>query len=174
MTRLKSGARTNILFAVLYVFLFLLSAVSFLGKEPYIKPDLMLAAAAVCPLFCEKKSSALFALAAGFLTDISVTPPYHFSPVLFLACAYFVPRFAAVFSRINVFTALVCSVPLLLARALTGTVYLMSHYEGTSLSAVLKRSVMPELLANLAAVAAVYLIASALIRLFKLKRAVLF
>ncbi len=160
--------KTSVLFAVLYVIFFLFSAVR-LPSEISIKPDILLALACVCPLFCDNKFSAVCALVFGFLTDISVTPAQNFSPVLFLLCTYLMPKFAGGFSRRSAAVCAVCSLPLLFVRSITGIMYTLSVYGGTGVSDIIRKKTLPEFFVNLACVIVTYYISLLLTKAFRLE-----
>ena len=168
----KSDKGRIILFSVCYVVLYLVSSAAVFGLENTvlgIKPDILLAMAVICPLFCDKKVSVVLALAVGTLADLSVTPPFHFSPVVFVLCAFFVPRIISGFSKIGVAEAAVCGLPFVILRAITGIFYLLSQYENTTFSEVFTKCILPEMFCNIAVIIIVYYLMSALIRVFRLE-----
>lgn len=168
----KSDNGKIVLFSVVYILLFLVSSAAIFGLEGTflsIKPDILLAMAVVCPLFCDRNVSVVLALVFGTLTDLSVTPPFHFSPVFFVLCAFLVPRIAVVFSKNGGAEAAVCGLAFVFLRAVTGTLYLLSAYENLQFSEVFKKCILPEMLCNIAAIIIVYYIMSALIRVFRLE-----
>lgn len=160
--------KTAVLFAVLYVIFFMFSAVK-LPSQITIKPDILLALACVCPLFCDNKFSAVCALVFGFLTDISVTPAQNFSPFLFLLCAYLMPKFAGGFSRRSTAVCAVCSLPMLFVRSITGILYTLSLYGGTGVSGIIGKKTLPEFFVNLACVIVTYYISLLLAKTFRLE-----
>ncbi len=161
----KNGV--TILFAVIFAVYFLLSAV----EVPVIKinPEILLCLACVCPAFCSTKSSAVLCLVFGFLTDISVTPPQHFSPLVFLLCAFAMPKLLGFFSRVDAGVCAVCSLPLLLCRSVVGLAYLMNLHKGVGVWQLIKTLLLPELVLNVAGVIITYFICVALVKLFKVK-----
>ena len=160
--------KTAVLFAALYVIFFLFSAVR-LPSAISIKPDILLALACVCPMFCDNKFSAVCALVFGFITDISVTPAQNFSPVLFLLCAYLVPKFTGGFSRRSAAVCAVCSLPLLFVRSVAGIMYTLSLYGGTPVLDIIRKKTLPEFFVNLACVIITYCISMLLIKAFRLE-----
>lgn len=161
----------TVLFGIIYLLFFLLSAVNLTGRDGIanIKPDILLSLACVCPVFCTKKASAVYALLFGFLTDISVTPPAHLSPLVFLLAAYLMPKLSSGFSRTSVAVCAVCSCPVLLIRAVTGLVYLLRSYAGSKITELVKFTLAPELAVNFAAVIVTYFICVGLVRLFRIQ-----
>lgn len=172
---MNKGANTKgmtVLFSVSFAVLFLVSSALLfsLGKTALgVKPDILLAMAIVCPLFCTTKTSALLALIFGTLSDLSVTPAAHFSPVLFVLCAFFVPKLASVFNNNRAAEAAVCSLPFVLLRSLTGVFYLLSAYEDAKFVNILTKCIIPEFLCNVAAVIVVHFVMKFLVRKFRLE-----
>ena len=171
---MNKGANTKgmtALFSISYAVLFLVSsALLFSLNETYIgiKPDILLAMAVVCPLFCTNKVSVALALVFGLLSDLSVTPPMHFSPVLFVLCAFFVPRLASVFSKTGTTEAAVCAIPFVFVRSVTGIFYLLSVYENAKFVQMLTKCIVPEFFCNIACVIALHYIIKLLVRWFRL------
>ncbi len=172
MNKSKSDKGTIVLFSVCYVLLFLISSALVFGLEdtPFgIKPDLLLAMAVVCPLFCDRNTSIVLALVFGLLTDLSVTPPVHFSPIVFLLCAFLVPKISSVFSKNSGAEAAVSGLAFVFLRAVTGAFYLLSTYKEAKFGDIVTMCILPEFFCNIAAVIIVYYIMSALVRLFRLE-----
>ncbi len=172
MNKPKSDKGTIILFSVSYAVLFLISSALLFGLEGMhlgIKPDLLLAMAVICPLFCDRKTSIVLALVFGALTDLSVTHPVHFSPVLFLLCAFFVPKISSIFSKNGGAESAVSGLAFVFLRSLTGVFYLLSAYEEAKFIDIIRMCILPEFFCNIAAIIVVYYVMSALVRMFRLE-----
>lgn len=172
---MNKGANTKgmtVLFSVSYTVLFLVSSALLFGMKETplgIKPDILLAMAVVCPLFCSNKTSAVLALVFGMLTDLSVTPAVHFSPVLFVLCAFFAPKLASVFSKNGAAQAAVCAIPFVLLRSVTGLFNLLSVYENAKFVQIMTKCIVPEFFCNLAAVIVVHFVMNLLVKKFRLE-----
>ena len=83
-------------------------------------PDLLLCFACIIPCFADIKTSAVFALCAGFVADLFINYPSSLSPVVYLSgvcLVYLIYRF---FSGINTVTAAVCAIPAFFVEAAVG------------------------------------------------------
>jgi len=173
MIKEKTNTGMNVFFGILFFLYLLLSSSAmplFDETGPGIKPDILLSLCCVCPLFAGKKASCVYAVIFGFVSDIIVTPPFHFSPVLFFLCAAAIPVMARSFSKPTVAVCAVFSLPFLLLRAITGSFYLLSQFPEITTGEMLSRCIVPETLFNFACVIITYFISFAVIKLFRLDR----
>lgn len=145
----NNDRRMYIFLAVSSLIVFLLSA----SVMPFsMKPtaDLMLCFVVVIPCFASKKAAYVTAVLLGFFADLFINAPTCFSPVVYLACTAIVPLFHRYFARMRFTTAAVCAIPSIALRALVGTVTLMASFKGATLSSVLSRVILPEMVINFA------------------------
>ncbi len=173
MIEMKPSKAIKIAFGIGFFVYFLLSVVTIpaLSKTPFfIKPDILLAMSAVCGVLCDRKTAAIYAIIFGTLCDITVSPPFHFSPVLFFLCAYFMPNFTSFFSKISVVSTLVGALPFIFARSIVGVFYFLSEYEYATLGQILVRCTLKEILANIIAILVTYFIMNFIVKKFRPER----
>lgn len=111
----------------LYIFLVIWGLVLFLVQGtvvPFLAnaknmplADLLLCFVCIIPCFASIKTSAVFAVCAGFLVDLFINYPTALSPLVYLSGVCLVYLIFGYFSNINVVTAAVCSIPAFLLRA---------------------------------------------------------
>ena len=154
----------TVVMAVLYAVTFLLVAsvlpmASFDTESGKLRvvPDVLFAMAAVCGAVDEnRKRAGIMALVTGFLTDVFIMPPTHLSPLLFAACAYYIPLLFGRFTHKNALSAAVSAMPFFLARAVCGGLFLRSEYGFLPFGAVFSRVLLPEFLLTALAAAVLY------------------
>lgn len=163
----KTDIVNKIFFSAVFVLVFFASCVFVPGiriGNDSVKPvcaDLLFALSIVSGILYEnRKAVSVIALVFGVVSDIFLTPPMHFSPVLFFFAAYYASKTISVFTRQNAATAAVASVPFFLIRSVAGCVYVMSENDGVKLSYVIKSVTLPELAFNVTAVFLTYVIVS--------------
>ncbi len=113
-------------------------------------PDLLLCLCCVLPRFCAFKKSCVYAVALGFLSDLFINTPHLLSPVIYLAAAVLIPYFYGHIKKTGTVSAAVCSLPILLLRAILGTVVVLVIRQEATLGTVLKNIAFPELIVNFA------------------------
>ncbi len=165
MRYISRRGKERIFFGVLFVLGFLISAsiwpyadISFDRGQSRVTADLMYALCITAGMLAEdRRGVATEALVAGALSDFFLTPPMHFSPLLFFLAAYLAHRTIGTFSRANAVTAAVASLPFCLLRTLTGAIYLLSAGE-ESFSFAVGSILLPELACNVVTIFFAYLI----------------
>jgi len=136
-----------IVFSVI-CFLVSSSVIPFLGSS--VKPDILLCLCCVLPKFSESKTNCIFALSLGFLSDLFINTPWHFSPVIYLISVVFVPHLYGYFKRIGTVTAAVCSLPFLALKAVSGAAVLIFESGHKGVFSALTGMFLPELTVNFA------------------------
>lgn len=170
-----SETKSKVFFCLMFVLFFFITASvmpyvseSFAARQISATPDLLFALSIVCGIVYEnRKAASVIALIAGVLSDIFITPPTHMSPLLYFLAAYFAVKTVGVFTSVNAATAAVASIPFFLARAVIGTVYILSEESNATLGVILKTTVLPELAFNVVAVFFTYIVVSFLYKRFR-------
>jgi cell shape-determining protein MreD len=169
-----STKKTRLFFAIVYLIVFFVNAsiIAYIGVNSQgnntIVPDLLLALSAVCGIICpDIKGISVIALVFGTVSDVFITPPAHLSPLLFFIAAYFAKKTVNIFARTNALTAAVAAVPFFLIRAFVGSIYVMSEYRESALSAVLKNTILPEFAINVLSTVVLYIIINFMYKRFK-------
>lgn len=135
------------------VICFLLSSavIPFLFKSEFLPvPNLMLCFVCCIPAVASLKTSAIFALALGFINDLFVAEPTSFSPIVFLVSVCLVCYFYTHFSRIGTHVMAVCSLAPIVLSAIVMTFAAMAQFKGASASAVLTKMTIPYIAVNFA------------------------
>lgn len=155
--RFKSDLQTTeksikVFYAVVCVIFFLISGsvIPFMGLKTM--PDILLCLCCILPKYLPRKDCCVYGILLGFFTDLLVGSPMHFSPVIYLVPCVFAPYLFSFFNRVGTVTAAVCSLPFLLLKGIVGSVYLMSTEHTVSLSFIISRFILPELLVNFTSV----------------------
>lgn len=164
--------RKNILFCVLFILSFLVSATITPGLNNVgmkVVPDITLALCVVSALMLDKKTACIYALIFGTLTDLFVMPAFHFSPVIYFIVSYFAVRLLFVFSRMNASTVAVISIPFLLIRSLVGIFYLLYSYKAP-LGKIISKCIAPEFFVNLASVIVTYYVCILIMRFLRIRK----
>lgn len=170
-----SEAKSKIFFSSMFVLFFFIAASvmpyvseSFHSRQISATPDLLFALSIVCGIVYEnRKAASVIALVAGVICDIFMTPPIHFSPLMFFLGAYFASKTIGVFTAENASTAAVASIPFFLARTVISTLYILSEDKDAHLAEILKTTALPELALNVVSVFFIYVIVNFLYKRFK-------
>lgn len=173
MIDIKPSKALKVAFGIGFFVYFLLSSVTIpdLSQTPFfVKPDILLAMSAVCGVLCDRKTASIYAIIFGTLCDITISPPFHFSPVLFFLCAYFMPNFTSFFSKISALSTLVGALPFIFARSIVGVFYFLSEYEYATLGQILVRCTLKEILANMIAIVVTFFVMNFIVKKIRPER----
>lgn len=143
--RKKNETGTYIFVSVFGLVLFLLSAsvVPFLaGQKGVPSPDLLLGLVCASSAFLDRRKACIFAVIFGFMSDLFITSPTAFSPIVYLAAVLIVPRCLMFFSRHGTVITAVCSVPAIAVRCIVRAVATSAVFGGVPFASLLSDNVL--------------------------------
>ena len=180
----SSGKRELVFFIILYTvfYLFTASVVPYIGVKPAIpgadvlafstvRPDIMLALVICTGILANGKRKVVLGIIFGFIVDVTCSVPM-LSSLTYCLCGLYASKLSRIVFGRGVVNTVFAAVPLLLIRAAVSIFYLLGTWHNIGFFEILAGAVIPEYLCNLVAVAVVYLITVALMRLFRIEKSV--
>lgn len=168
----NSEKKQIVMFGILALLCFLLSSSVLpfaISREGFMRlPDLLLVLCCIMPAFLGRVPCCIFALVCGFLQDLVISVPLHFSPIVYLASVCVVPYFLSYFKKPGTLSGAVCALPCFALKSLVGVLVLTAKYSDATIGSVLVTIALPEIVINFACTIIMLFIIRRVIRLFGL------
>ncbi len=151
-TNKNADKKPVVILAVTAVICFLLSSsvIPFVFPKSLGMPDLLLVLCCVISAFTARLPACIFALTLGFMQDLFIGVPMHFSPVVYLVAVLVMPALLRHFKNPGTVTCAVCSLVCFVPKSAVGIFMAMTKYDDAAFFDVVVKIVLPEILVNFA------------------------
>lgn len=175
----QDSKKENIFFTLVFLFFYIITAsvVPYLGlrmefltfgnavTSSTVNPDIIFAVVLATALLNSGRRAVILGIIFGFIVDVTTSVPL-FSPVCYCLCGHYAGVLSKSFSGRGVVNAVLVACPLLLARVLTSTFYLLGTWHSISFAEIIFGAVIPEYIYNLFCVLLIYPTVKFFMRLF--------
>ena len=133
----KDEKPTHIFLAISALVCFLVSSsvLPFLSSvKSHPSPDILLCFVCLLPFFTDTKTSAIFAVSLGFLSDLFITAPLCLSPIVYLAAVYISARCHTYFASTGSLSLAISALPSIVLKLVVNSVGVLLTVEGSNIS----------------------------------------